>query len=181
MEELVREFSSSVTDILNMRVRDFIDRYRDFLPRFAIAHHASNVGRVLGYIKDGRDYVVVVDDEGVVRGVLAPIDIVEALRLPGRGIVREHMGAAFATVPKVKVTPRGLMRLELVNVMNKHPPVVEEDARVEEVMELMGRERANYVVVVDRRGKVRAVLTAHALLRAITGRARTVFEMASRG
>jgi len=171
----IEEFVSSINNLLTIKLNDFMIKYKNLLPNYAIIHLHSKLADVFSQIKDGKEVMVVVDNEGNVRGILTPMDILVMLRSEGKGIIRTHFGTTYALRSK-KLPPKSLLKLDVVSIMDKHPLVLEDDLDLVEAIERMSTERTNYAVVVNSRGKVLGVISSTSIIRVIAEMGKSVFE-----
>ena len=175
MKRSFEELISSINNLLTIKLIDFMIKYKDSLPSYAIIHLHSKLADVFSQIKDGKEVMVVVDNEGNVRGILTPMDILVMLRSEGKGIIRTHFGTTYALRSK-KLPPKSLLKLDVVSIMDKHPLVLEGDLELIEAIERMSSERTHYAIVVNPRGKVLGVISSTSIIKVIAEMSKDVFE-----
>ncbi len=158
-------FSEVISEILKMRIRDFIESFHDLMPRHRVVKENESVRDLYKHIEEGIEFFVVLSDEGRVTGVVKALDVVYALgRKKGRAFV------PFATIAsslrRVKHTIETIDSMVVRDVMNVTPPIISENETIEELVELLENEGEDYAVIVEDELKFKGLITDRTLLEA---------------
>ncbi len=164
--DLLTMFSSILEQILQMKLGEFIKRYRDLLPGFEIVHEDDLISRVFDLMAHGRDYIIVVDSKGRLRSTVTYIDILMQMGRKEERILVTALASITGTLKRSRIPSDTLGRLKISMISTPMPPHVTTDQAVNEALHTMEASDSHYVVVLTPDGAVVSVLTAHAVFRA---------------
>ncbi|RLE54649.1 MAG: hypothetical protein DRJ40_10450 [Thermoprotei archaeon] len=160
-----RSLAQALENILMMTVGEFIERYRDLLPRFTMISETETLEKVLEHIYNGYHYIVVTDHRGRVRGVVYHLDLIYSIGHPHF----EQIPALLNILHfrrRIKVPIDVLLKTPVDEIMRRTPPCIKEDKLVSDSVDLMHKVHRSYVIVMSKSDEVRGIVTAHSILRA---------------
>jgi CBS domain-containing protein len=111
--------------------------------------------------------VAVVDDEGLLLGLISDSDLLRAFKPGPEGLRRL---AARLARPFGEDQDQDLVHARADEVMDAHPVTIREDALIEEAIRLMTEGRLKRLPVVDADGRFRGLISRDSLLRTGYGR-----------
>jgi CBS domain-containing protein len=111
--------------------------------------------------------VAVVDDEGLLLGLISDSDLLRAFKPGPEGLRRL---AARLARPFGEDQDQDLVHARADEVMDAHPVTIREDALIEEAIRLMTEGRLKRLPVVDADGRFRGLISRDSLLRSGYGR-----------
>lgn len=160
-------FAKIARRILSMRISEFMERYGSLLPAYGTISESDSIESAIRMVKCGKHYIVVVDSKGRVKGVLSYLDIL--LAMGGRRAIASFspLASLALSLGRIKVPPGILIKAAVRDIVERRPHYLKDEESVEEAVDVMFNDRLYHVVVVDRNGRPRGVLTAHAIFRAI--------------
>ena len=164
---VVESLVNGAGKVLDIRVRDFIKRYRDLTPMYDCVVEDEPLSSILHHVLQGKHYVIVIDDRGKLKGIITYDDIL--ILLGQTTLARHHIPF---TGPRRLIKGSGLRpedegRIKAKDIMDRLPHCVPADDTVAEAVALMEREGTQHAVVTDERHMVYGVITTHSILRAI--------------
>lgn len=165
-QDLLTMFSSILEQILQMKLGEFIKRYRDLLPGFEIVHEDELISRVFDLMAHGRDYIIVVDNKGRLRGTVTYIDILMHMGRKEERVLVTALASIAGTLKRSRIPSDTLGKLRVSMISTPMPPHVSTDQTVTEALHTMETSDSHYVVVLTPDGAVVSILTAHAVFRA---------------
>ncbi len=165
-QKLLETFAISVTEILAMKCSDFIKRYRDLLPKFEFVHEDDSVSHVFSLMSEGKDYIVVIDSHGRLRGVITYLDVLMHIGRKEHRILTTPLSSIVSSLKRSRIPAEILSDLKVSLLMKTLPPIVESNSEVLEALDAMERADTHYTLVLTPDGAVLGVITAHAIFRA---------------
>ncbi|MET1160613.1 MAG: CBS domain-containing protein [Thermoprotei archaeon] len=163
-----KDFHRVLSEILQLKLSEFIKKYGVLLPKLTILHEDESVSKIFELVGKGYDYIVVTDDKNRLVGVITYLDILGLLSK--RSIIRE---TAFGGTVHVTMVRRGrvpvntLAKLRVHRISKRMPPHITSDHTVEEAYNLMEETGSNFLIVVDNQDKPIGVITLHSIFRAV--------------
>ncbi len=164
--DLLTEFSSILEQILQMKLGEFIKRYRDLLPGFEIVHEDEVISRVFDLMAHGKDYIIVIDSRGRLRGTVTYIDILMHMGRKEERVLITALASIAGTLKRSRIPSDTLSKLKVSIISTPMPPHVSTEQTVLEALHAMETSDSHYVVVLTPDGAVVGILTAHAVFRA---------------
>jgi len=166
MSNILEIFGESLKRILETSAGEFIKRYRDILPDFDFVHEDDSVGYVFELMSRGKDYIIVIDSKGRLRGVITYIDVLMHVGRKEHEILTTVLSSIVGSLKRSKIPTGVLSDLRISLLMRVLPPIIHENSKVIEALSAMERADTHYVLVLTRDGAVLGVITAHSIFRA---------------
>jgi len=160
-------FSKAARKILSLKVEDFISKYRDLLPQYGVVGEEENIAKIIELIGNNKHYIIVVDKKNKLRGIITYLDVLLMLGGPKATAVFLPLSSIASSLRRIKVSSDVLPRISVRKIMEREPHRVKLEETIEEAIDVMEKSHTHYVVVVDKEGKVKGIITAHAILRAV--------------
>ncbi len=153
--------------ILNMKLKEFIEKYRSELPRYIIVEENVTFKNILGLLRESIDYenkgaevVVVVDRQGRPIGIIEDMELIEIISPHSRWILS-------VLRPPIARKARGLknlLNIPIGHIAKLMHPIVNEAVTIREALDHMDRLKSRYLIVVDNRGKIKAIISSRNIL-----------------
>ncbi len=165
--ELVKKFYKVMDNILHMKVKDFLDKYRDTLPKYEVIGEDTSISNIISHFENNVSYLLVVGRNRRIKGSIA---YSEFLNIFGRSSTTA-LSAPFSSVSRSlrhsRVPLEAFSNMNASDILFSSPPCVNEDTSVREALEYMYKTGSHYVVVVNHEREIIGVITLHSIFRAI--------------
>ncbi len=154
-------------EILEMTLKDFVAKYRDELPRYIVVGENTTFKNIIGVLSKSIDYggkgievVVVVDKQQKPIGIIEDLELLE--------ILSTHRGWSFSIlkppISKKARNIRNLLNIPIGRIARMNHPVLRLDATVKNAIDLMDSLKTRYVIVIDEKDRLYAVLSSRIIL-----------------
>jgi predicted transcriptional regulator len=154
----------SVESVLNMRIKDFLSRYRPPSTTYITVKKGAKLFNVLKAIATGHpSIIIVVDDNRRPIGYLTDKRLLRSLY----GGTRPRSLLAAFSMRQIDVPIEKALDLPVEQVMEYNPPTISGEDKVRDAVRMLYSLTTPIVIVVDKTGKIRAVLTPRFVIKAI--------------
>ncbi len=160
-------FSKITRDILSMSIKEFIDKYKDLLPSYGVVTEDDSIEKVLELVRENKHYIIVVDKHGKLRGIVTYLDILLALGGPKPTAAFLPFSSIASALRKVKLSSEVLPKVLVKRIMERTPHHIGLEDTVEEAIDMMEKYHIHHLIVVDKKGTAKGIVTAHAIFRAV--------------
>ncbi len=159
-----REISQALDEILDMSVADFLKKYKPPSTVYITVKPKTKIYNIMKALATGHPTIIVVVDEN-----RKPIGYITdshlLLTLNKKPRIRSILAAfAYSQIP---IPIEKSLNISVSDIMDRKPPVVSLDNKIRDVVKTMESLSIPAVIVVDKDGRIRAVLTRRFLLKAI--------------
>ncbi len=158
---------SNADIILNMKLKEFIEKYKSELPRYIVVEENVSFKNILGLLRESIDYenkgaevVVVVDKHGRPIGIIEDMELIEIISPHPRWILS-------VLKPPIARKARGLknlLNIPVGHIAKLMHPIVNENVTVSEALDHMDRLKSRYLIVVDDRDRIKAIISSRNIL-----------------
>lgn len=154
----------SLDEILEMRVEDFMKKYRPPSTTYIIARPGTKLYNVLKAVATGHPQIVIVIDENRRPiGFLTDVHLLKSLQLRhGHRSILSSFTVSRYILPLDKS-----LNVPIESIMDRRPPVVRHDQKLLDVIRQMIHLDVSAVIVTDRDDRVLGVLTRRHIIRAV--------------
>jgi len=171
MSEVAERFYQAIENILKLRIDEFMKRYSDLLPGFALIDEDEEVNRVLDLLRKGKHYIIVVDSKRRMKGIISYIDFMLMFGRRRTTALSAPFSSVGRSLRRSRMPLETFVNLSASDIMSRLPPHVWLDSQIEEALKYMSSTGSNYAVVTARDGTVMGIITAHAIFRAVLRKA----------
>lgn len=165
-EDLLPLFSAALSKVLEMKLGEFIERYRELMPRFKVVYEDEVLSRVFQYVVQGIDYIIVVDSKGRLRGAITYIDMMMRVGEKTNHVLTSAFASVVSTIRRGRVPSETLKKLRASLFAIQLAPHMTTEHRVIDALHAMERTDAHYIIVLTPENNVVGVLTLHTIFRA---------------
>ena len=166
MMKVFEDFTKILEEILDMDVGTFIKAYRDTLPDYEIVHEDTTIEELFEHMAQGRDYIIIVDSKGRLRGAITYLDILMYIGRHEHRVLTTALGSIRGTLTISRIPSETLAKMKVSILMKRLPPHVSIDHSVREALNIMENCDTHYTVVQTKDGAVVGIITMHAIFRA---------------
>ena len=165
--DITARFYQAIETVLAMKLTEFMEKYRDLLPRFALVEEEMEMAKVLDLLRSGKHYIIVVDKRNRVKGIISYIDFMLMFGRRRSTAMFAPFSSVSRSLRRSRMPYETLIGLSASDIMTILPPHLWTDSRVEDALKYMSSAGTNYAVVTTREGVVVGIVTAHAIFRAV--------------
>lgn len=158
---------TDVETLLNMKLREFIEKYRKELPRYLIVEENVTFKNILGLLHrsidhedKGAEVIVVVDNKGRPIGMIEDMELIEIMAPHSRW----HLSILRPPIMRRARSMKNLLNIPVGQIARLMHPVIGEEATIKEALDHMDRLKSRYIIVVDRRDRIRAIISSRNIL-----------------
>ncbi len=168
--ERVKRFYETLEHVLKMKLSDFIDEYRELLPRYGVIDEETNISSIIEYFEKGFSYLIIVDKKNRVKGVLSYIDFLHMFGRRKTTALSSPFSSVSRSLRHSKPSLSTFTGLSASDIIHNPPPHLLHRSTVEEALQHMDSSEHNYIIVVNESGEIVGVITLHSIFRAILNR-----------
>ena len=165
-EDLLPLFSAALSKVLEMKLGEFIERYRELMPRFEVVYEDEVLSQVFQHIVQGVDYIIVVDNKRRLRGAITYIDMIMRVGERTDHVLTSAFASVTSTIRRGRIPSETLKNLRASLFAIQLAPYMTTEHRVIDALHAMERTDAHYIIVLTPENNVVGVLTLHAIFRA---------------
>lgn len=166
-KEVLELFLESIDEVLGMSIGEFIEKYNEVLPRFDIVGEDEPLNTVIEKMIRGKDYIIVVDSRNRVKNMITYIDLLKYLGMKQERILSTALSSVHGTLRRSKIPGEVFKNIRVTVLSTPLPPHVTVKHNAREALHIMESMDTTYVAVVGDKNKAVAVITLHAIFRAI--------------
>ncbi len=158
---------SNADTVLDMKLREFIEKYKDELPRYIVVEENVTFKNILGLLRESIDYenkgaevIIVVDRRGKPIGIIEDMELIEIISPHPRWI----LSVLRPPIARKARSLRNLLNIPVGQIARLMHPIVSEDVTIREALDHMDRFKSRYLIVVDKRDKIKAIISSRNIL-----------------
>lgn len=166
IREKERKFLETLQKLQEKDVRYLIAKHRSLLPRHAVVGSFARVQNLIFDVIEGVEYFIVVSPKGSIIGLIKDSDLIYLL-LAGETRYSTFPPMAKLAIRRHRVPIEEAAKFLAEEVMRKGPATIKPDEKVWELLELMRRNRAHTIIIINEEERPLAVIDEETFLRII--------------
>ena len=166
IRERERRFLETLQELQEKDVKYLIVKHRSLLPRHAVVGSVARVQNLIFDVIEGVEYFVVVSPKGSIIGLIKDSDLIYLL-LAGETHYSTFPPMAKLAIRRHKIPIEEAAKFIAEEVMRKGPPLVTIEEKIRELLELMRRNRAHTIIIVDEKERPLAVVDEETFLKIV--------------
>ncbi len=153
--------------VLEMTLREFIEKYRNELPRYIIISEDTVFKNIIDVLRESIDHggkgvevIVVVDKDQKPVGIIEDLELVEILSSHGKW-------SLSILKPPIRRKAKGLtdiINIPLGKIARMHHPLLKYDSTIRDALDLMDSLKSRYIIVIDEKDRLYGVIGSRNIL-----------------
>ena len=150
-----------------MRLGEFASRYRDELPRYIVVDEDVTFKNIVNVLSKSIDYgdkgvevIVVVDRHQKPIGIIEDLELLEILSSHRRWA----LSILKPPIRKKAKDIRDLLNIPIGRIARMNHPILKHDSTIKDAIDLMDSLKTRYVIVIDEKDRLYAVLSSRVIL-----------------
>ncbi len=154
-------------EILEMTLKEFIEKYRNELPRYIIVGEDATFKNIINVLREsidhgdkGAEVIVVVDRNQKPVGIIEDLELVEILSSHGRW-------SLSILKPPIRRKAKGIadiLNIPLGRIARLHHPLLRYDSKIRDAIDLMDSLKSRYIIVIDEKDRLYGVIGSRNIL-----------------
>ena len=163
----ITSFYKNIEKILNMKIRDFLEKYKELLPMYEIVEESTSVDDIIAHFQRGVSYLLVTGKNKKLKGGIAYSDFLNILGRTSSTALSSPFSSVSRSLRRSRIPLESFKKLIASDILFSSPPCISEDSTIREALEFMYKSGTHYIVIVNNEKKVTGILTLHSIFRAI--------------